>query len=178
MAISRERKEELVAQYVALLNQSGAVFLAEYTGLSVKQFEALREEVRKSGGAIHVTKNTLLVNALREAGLPVPEDLLAGQIATGFALSEVPTLAKVMADYAKKEDKLTLKGGILGQELLSPAQVQSLASLPSLDELRGQIIGLISTPARNIAGTIASGVRQVVNVLDAYAKKDEVAEAA
>ena len=173
MAISRERKEELTAQYVELINESRAVFLTEYTGLTVKQMEALREEVRKSGGAIHVTKNTLLINALRETGRPVPEDILVGQIATGFALTEAPTLAKTLVDYAKKEDKLTLRGGILGEELLTPAQVQSLASLPSLDELRGQIIGLISAPARNIAGTIASGVRQVVNVLDAYAKKEE-----
>jgi large subunit ribosomal protein L10 len=173
LAISRERKEELTAQYVELINESRAVFLTEYTGLTVKQMEALREEVRKSGGTIHVTKNTLLINALRETGRPVPEDILVGQIATGFALTEAPTLAKTLVDYAKKEEKLTLRGGILGEELLTPAQVQSLASLPSLDELRGQIIGLISAPARNIAGTIASGVRQVVNVLDAYAKKEE-----
>jgi large subunit ribosomal protein L10 len=178
LAISRERKEELTAQYVDLINESRAVFLTEYTGLTVKQMEALREEVRKSGGAIHVTKNTLLINALRETGRPIPEDLLVGQIATGFALTEAPTLAKTLVDYAKKEEKLTLRGGILGADLLTPAQVQSLASLPSLDELRGQIIGLISAPARNIAGTIASGVRQVVNVLDAYAKKEEAAEAA
>jgi large subunit ribosomal protein L10 len=178
LAISRQRKEELTAQYVELINESRAVFLTEYTGLTVKQLEALREEVRKSGGAIHVTKNTLLINALRETGRPIPEDLLVGQIATGFALTEAPSLAKTLVDYAKKEDKLTLRGGILGAELLTPAQVQSLASLPSLDELRGQIIGLISAPARNIAGTIASGVRQVVNVLDAYAKKEEAAEAA
>jgi large subunit ribosomal protein L10 len=178
LAISRQRKEELTAQYVELINESRAVFLTEYTGLTVKQLEALREEVRKSGGAIHVTKNTLLINALRETGRPIPEDLLVGQIATGFALTEAPSLAKTLVDYAKKEDKLTLRGGILGAELLTPAQVQSLASLPSLDELRGQIIGLISAPARNIAGTIASGVRQIVNVLDAYAKKEEAAEAA
>jgi large subunit ribosomal protein L10 len=178
LAISRQRKEELTAQYVELINESRAVFLTEYTGLTVKQLEALREEVRKSGGAIHVTKNTLLINALRETGRPIPEDLLVGQIATGFALTEAPSLAKTLVDYAKKEDKLTLRGGILGAELLTPAQVQSLASLPSLDELRGQIIGLISAPARNIAGTIASGVRQVVNVLDAYAKKEEAVEAA
>ena len=178
MAISRQRKEDLTAQYVDLINESRAVFLTEYTGLTVKQMEALREEVRKSGGAINVTKNTLLINALRETGRPIPEDLLVGQVAAGFALTEAPSLAKTLVDYAKKEDKLTLRGGIMGAELLSAAQVQSLASLPSLDELRGQIIGLISAPARNIAGTIASGVRQVVNVLDAYAKKEEAAEAA
>lgn len=176
MAISKARKDELVATYVDLINNSRAVFLAEYTGLTVKQMETLREEVRKSQGTFSVTKNTLLTYALEQTGKPTPSDLLVGQIATGFALGEVPSLAKTLVDYAKKEDKLKLKGAILGNDLLSPKQVEALASLPPLEELRAQIVGLISAPARNVASTVASGVRQVVNVLDAYAKKEDAAE--
>jgi large subunit ribosomal protein L10 len=103
--------------------------------------------------------------------------LLVGQIATGFALGEVPALAKALVDYAKKDEKLKLKGGIMGDDFLSPAQIEALAALPPLDHLRAQIMGLINAPAQNLASVLAGGVRQVVNVIDAYAKKDEMAEA-
>jgi large subunit ribosomal protein L10 len=177
LAISRERKEELVSEYVDLLTRSQAVFLAEYTGLTVKQMETLRNEVRNAQSSLSVTKNTLLSYALEQSGKPVPSDLLAGQIATGFALGEAPALAKILVDYAKKDDKLKLRGGIMGENLLSPAQVEALATLPPLEHLRAQILGLINAPAQNLASVLAGGVRQVVNVIDAYAKKDETAEA-
>lgn len=177
MAISRARKEELVGQYMELLDQSQAVFLAEYAGLDVKQMEALRGDVRKVDGRLHVTKNTLLIYALEQQGKPVPSELLNSQIVTGFALGEVPALAKALVDFAKRQDDLVVKGAILGENILTLDQVKNLAELPSLDELRAQIIGLISAPARNIASTVASGVRQVVNVLDAYARSEGEAEA-
>lgn len=178
MAISKARKDELVAQYIELLNNSNAVFMADYTGMSVKNMEALREEVRKVNGAFHVTKNTLLRHALEESNMPVPEGLLAGQVATGFALDAVPPLAKALVDYAKKDDKFDLKGGIVGIEALSADGVKALADLPTLPELRAQLLGLISAPARNVASVVAGGVRQVVNVLDAYAKSEDAVEAA
>lgn len=177
MAISKERKDELVAQYTDLLNNSRAVFITEYTGLNVKDINQLRLEVRKAEGAFHVTKNTLLRLALKEANRPVPEEMLLGQVATGFALNEAPTLAKALTDFAKDQENLVIKGAILGNDILTAEQVSNLANLPSRDELRAQIIGLISAPAQNIASVIAGGVRQVVNVLDAYAKKDGEAEA-
>lgn len=178
MAISRQRKEELLSQYTDLIDKSQAIFLAEYKGMSVKAMESLRDEVAKSDGSFHVTKNTLLKRALTDAQKTVPEELLLGQLATGFALSEAPTLAKTLVDFAKREEKLVLKGGFLGDELLSPAQIESLAKLPTLDELRGQLLGLINAPARNLAYVVASGVRQVVNVIDAYAKSEDNAAAA
>jgi large subunit ribosomal protein L10 len=178
LAISKERKDELVAQYIDLLNNSRAVFITEYTGLNVKDINQLRQEVRKADGAFHVTKNTLLRFALQETNRPVPEELLLGQVATGFALNEAPTLAKTLTNFAKDQESLVIKGGILGNDILTAEQVSSLADLPSRDELRAQIIGLISAPAQNITSAIAGGVRQVVNVLDAYAKKDGEAEPA
>jgi large subunit ribosomal protein L10 len=180
LAISRKRKEELVAQYTELIEQSEAIILTEYKGMSVKSMEGLRTKVREVNGSFYVTKNTLLQYALEQADTPVPTDLMQGQLATGFAAQgEVAGLAKTLVDYAKADNHLIVRGGIMGSELLTADQVDSLAKLPSLDELRAQIIGLVSAPARNIASTVASGVRQVVNVLDAYAKKDEAeAEAA
>lgn len=172
MAISKQKKEELVAEYTELLNQSNAVFLTEYTGLDVKQMQDLRSEVRKAEGSYRVTKNTLLLLALEKSGKPIPADLLTGQLATGFALQEVPALAKTLTEFAKDQEQFAIKGGILGEKLLTAEQVEELAKLPSLDELRAKIISLIQAPAINFVSTLNSGVQQVVNVLDAYARQE------
>ena len=177
MAINKEKKDELVAQYRDLLQNSSAIFLTQYSGMTVKDMEALRLKIADAQGRINVTKNTLLRVAMEENELAPPLDLLNGQVATSFALGEVPALAKVLVDSAKGNDKLKIVGGMLGGSLLSPAEVESLASLPSLDQLRAQILGLISGPAQGIVSAVTNGVRQVVNVVDAYAKKDDSAPA-
>lgn len=177
MAISRERKNDLVAQYTTLLESSRAVILADYSGLSVSEMQALRGEVRKVDGRFHVTKNTLMQNALIATGYDLPSDILHGQLGSGFALGETPALAKVLVDFAKDRENFVIKGAILGNDFLSAAQVENLAKLPSLDELRAQLSGLLSAPARNMAATLAAGVRQVANVLDALSKREESAEA-
>jgi large subunit ribosomal protein L10 len=173
LAISKARKEELVTQYMDLISRSEAIFIAEYGGMSVKSLEALREKVREVDGAVHVTKNTLLSHALQESDRPVPAELLLGPVATGFATGDVVALAKTLVDYARTEDKLTLKGAILGKDRLSPEQVEALAKLPPLEQIRAQLLGMISAPAQNIASALANGVRQVVNVIDAYAKSED-----
>lgn len=178
MAISKARKDELVAQYMELIDSSNAIFITEYGGMNVKAVEGLRDKVREAEGTFFITKNTLLMHALRESNRPVPEEMLVGQVATGFAQGEAPTLAKALTEYAKSEDNFAVRGGIMDADILSLEQVEALANLPSLDQLRGQLIGLISAPAQNIAGVIAGGVRQIVNVLDAYAKSEEGEEAA
>ena len=179
MAISKARKDELLAQYTDLVEKSEAIFLAEYTGMSVKAMDQLRNEVYDAEGAFHVTKNTLLKLALSNTDYSVPKDMLLGQLASGFALGEAPTLAKAIVEFAKKEEHLTLKGGFMDGKLLTAEQVEALAKLPSLDQLRGQLIGLISAPAQGIVSAVTNGVRQVLNVLDAYVKESgEEAEAA
>lgn len=179
MAISKARKDELLAQYATLIDDSSAMFFAEYTGTSVKAMDDLRGKVYEAEGTFHVTKNTILSLALKNAEYEIPSELLQGQLATGFALNEAPSLAKALVDYADKSESLALKGGLLGNKFLTPAEIEALAKLPTLDQLRGQILGLVNAPARNIASVVASGVRQVVNVVDAYAKsEEESAEAA
>lgn len=173
MAISKARKEELVALYVEMLGNSRAIFVADYAGMKVQTMEQLRQQVREVNGTLFVTKNTLLQIALEQTGQPVPTELLNGQLITGFALGEVPTLAKTLTEFAKKEETLNVRGAVFSGAVLNEEQVKALAELPSLDELRSTLAGLISAPARNVAMVVASGVRQVVNVLDAYTKKDE-----
>jgi len=177
LAISKARKDELVAQYIELINSSNAIFMTEYTGLSVSDMEALREKVREADGAFYVTKNRLLRVAMEQTDTPVPEELLTGQMAAGFAMSDAPPLAKALVDYAKKEEKLIIKGVIFDGDVLAADGVKALASLPTLPEVQSQLVGIISAPARNLASVIASGVRQVVNVVDAYAKDEKTADA-
>lgn len=178
MAISKARKDELVAQYTELINESRAIFMTEYKGMNVKKMENLRDEIAKADGRFHITKNTLLKIALEQTDHPVPEEILKGQIATGFALSEVPTMAKTLVDFAKSDENMVVRGAILSGRILSVDEVEALAKLPSLEQLRAQLIGLINAPATNIASVITNGVRQVINVIDAYAKSEEAAEAA
>jgi large subunit ribosomal protein L10 len=179
LAISKARKDELLEQYTTLIDKSSAVFFAEYSGMSVKAMDDLRGKVYEADGAFHVTKNTLISLALQNADREVPADLLQGQLATGFALNEVPAIAKALVDYAEKSENLSLKGGFLGNRFLTAAEIEALAKLPSIDQLRAQILGLVNAPARNVASVVASGVRQLVNVVDAYSKSEEsAAEAA
>ena len=175
LAISRARKEELVAKYVDLLDRSSAVFIAEYKGMSVQQVEGLRGAVREADGSLHVAKNTLMRVAFEQAGKPVPSQLGSGMTAVGFALGEAPTMAKALSKYAKDEELFVLQGGFMDSAELSADDVKNLAELPSLDELRAQILGVLQAPARNVASVIAGSVRQVVNVIDAYSKTDEAA---
>ena len=177
MAITRQRKIDLVAQYTELLENSRAIFLVDYTGMSVKAMENLRGKVGEANGALHVTKNTLFKLALEETGNPVPDLFLNGQVATGFALDEIPAMAKVLVDYAKDVDQFVIKGGILNAEILSAEDVEALAKLPSLPEIRAQLIGLLNAPAQNVVSVVTNGVRQVINVIDAYAKSEETAAA-
>jgi large subunit ribosomal protein L10 len=173
LAITKERKDELVGEYKELLQRSSAIFLTQYGGLSVKELEALRIKIGDAQGQINVTKNTLLRIALEETDRVPPLELLNGQVATSFALGEAPALAKVLVDQARTNDRLKIVGCMLGNRPLTASEVEALATLPSLDQLRAQILGLINAPAQGIVSAVTNGVRQVVNVLDAYARKDE-----
>ncbi|MFQ5408651.1 MAG: 50S ribosomal protein L10 [Anaerolineales bacterium] len=178
MAISKEKKEELVAQYTELLQRSQGVVLTENHGLSVPQIQDLRNRVREAEGAYHVAKNTLTKLALKNASLSVPDEVLLGPTVIGFAFESMPGLAKAIVDFAKENDRLTIKGGLLGEKFLSDADVQALADLPPLPVMRAQLLGLISAPATRIAGALGGSVRQLVNVFNAYAEKDGAEAAA
>lgn len=180
MAITKKKKDELVNQYKDLIENSEALFIAEYAGMHVQSLEALRTKAYEANGSLHVTKNTLLKHALEEGKRPVSDKLLNGQLVTGFARTEAPAMAKVFVDFIKSDDKFKIRGGILGNQILTAQQVEALAKMPAMPQIRAQLLGILSAPSRNIASAIASGVRQVINVVDAYAKSEdkESAEAA
>lgn len=177
MAVTRKRKAEQLKEYSELVKKSQAIFLTSYSGVTVKNIQALRGKVREASGEYRVLKNTLAAIALKEAGLPVPEGLLSTSTAMGFAFNDVAAVAKAIADFAKDSEFVKMKGGVMGGKLLSAKQVEALAALPPLPVVRAQLLGLINAPATRLTGVIAGGVRQVVNVVKAYSEKQAPAPA-
>ncbi len=176
MAISKERKEELVGIYGELLGQATGLVLAEYKGISVAQVNTIRDKLRDVNGAYVIVKNTLFKIALKEAGWPVPDDMLAGPTGVIFGADNFPAVAKVTLGFNKDYEGLfSIKGGVMAGQILTGQQVDTVSNLPSLDELRAQLIGLISQPASGLAGVINSAVAAVPQVLQAYVAKNEAA---
>jgi large subunit ribosomal protein L10 len=177
LAISKQRKNEMVGEYVRWIDQSRALIVSEYVGLSMKQVDELRAKVREAGGEFHIVKNTLGRVAFQEAGLTAPEGLLKGSTAICFAFRDAPAIAKVMADYAKSSDFLKIKGGYLDKRAIGAEDVKALAELPPLPVMRAQLLGVLSAPASKLVRTLAEPARQVAAVLKAYAEKDAAPEA-
>jgi large subunit ribosomal protein L10 len=171
LAISKQRKTELVADYIEQLEQSRGIILADYRGLSVKDISDLRRTMRPIGGKFQVVKNRLMLLALQEVGISLPKEWLIGPTAVGFCHEEIPPIAKALTDAAKELGALQIKGGVLNRSVIEAAQVQTIANLPSREVLLAQVLGTINAPARQMAGVVAGGIRQILNVLQAHVDK-------
>ncbi len=169
MALTRQKKETLVNEYVEKLQRSQAVIVAEYRGLTTKQLQSLRRDLRNAQSELAVAKNTLIGRALTEVGLPTPESLLTGPVAVTFCYDEVAAPAKVMTKFAKDSKILIVRGGLLGQTVFDEAGVQSLTELPSKDQLRAQVIGTLQAPISGLVNVLAGTLRGLMNVLNARA---------
>ena len=147
------------------LNDVTAVWVVDYRGLSVKEAEELRHAVREAGAQMKVYKNTLMRIALEDAGLPTLDDLLQGPSASVFADEDAAAAAKAVKNFAKKNENLVIKGGLMEGQQVGVAEVEAIASLPSREELMGQIAGAIAGVARGLAVTIngvPSGLAQAI----------------
>ncbi len=168
--MDRAAKKELVATLSEVFKSSNVVVVAHYAGLTVAQMQALRRQAKQAGAAVKVAKNRLAKIALDGTDGAVVAPLLKGP--TVLAYSGDPVAApKVVADFAKANDKLVILGGALGKTALGPDGVKALAALPSLDELRATIIGLIQAPATKLAQVITAPAAKVARVVQAYAAK-------
>ncbi len=174
MAITKERKGELVAQYSDLLSRTDGFIVTEYRGLSVAKLDELRNRLRDAaGGSYTVTKNTLFSIALQQSGWPVPEDLLLGPTAVAFGNGNLPAVAKAIQAYQKDNpDVFVLKGGVLSGAVFGSKDIEAVSNLPTMDEVRAQLLGLLTQPAASLAGLLNSATSQVVNVLHAYVQKN------
>ena len=177
MAITREKKEHLVAEYVESMSRSKAVFLTDYRGLTVANIQALRAKVREAQGGYVVVKNTLARLALEKAGLPTPDDLLTGPVAISFVYGDVAAVAKLLANFAKDTKILQVKGGIMEGRVLNAAQVGSLADLPPREVILAQLLGLIQQPGARVAGVVNAAGNKLAATIKAYAEKLEQAPA-
>ncbi len=170
--MNRAEKAESIETLKGVFADAGAVVVTHYMGLTVAEMTDLRLRLRKEGAAIKVVKNTLALKALDGKLGDKGEKLFTGPVAIAYGPDAV-SAAKVAVAYAKENDKFKLVGGVLDQtNVLDEAGVRALATLPSLDELRGKLIGLIQAPATKIAGVLQAPAGQLARVFNAYATKD------
>ena len=170
--MDRAQKSEQVAQLKQTFSETQVVVVTRNLGMTVAQSTALRNRMRDAGASYKVTKNTLTLIALEGTTYASIGDMLTGP--TALATSADPVAAaKVAVDFAKTTDRFEIVGGAMGDTVLDTAGVRALAELPSLDELRATIIGLIQAPATKIARTINEPGAMLARVIGAYAAKED-----
>ncbi len=170
--MDRNEKAEVVEALRSTLTGAGAVVITRNLGMTVAQSMALRNKMRDAGAAFKVTKNRLAKIALEGTPYAGISDYLTGP--TGLATSDdAVTAAKIVVEFAKTNDKLEIVGGGMGDMVLDVAGVKALAELPSLDELRAKIVGLVQAPATKLAQIAAAPAGQLARVFGAYAAKED-----
>ena len=172
--MDRAAKQESIADLSGVFKTSNVVVVAHYSGLSVTQMQTLRKQMKLAGAAVKVAKNRLAKIALNDTDAAVISPLLKGP--TVLAYSGDPVAApKVAVDFAKANEAFVILGGSMGKTALDPNGVKALASLPSLDELRAKIVGLIQAPATKLAQLANAPAAKLARVIQAYASKGEAA---
>ncbi|RDV05399.1 50S ribosomal protein L10 [Undibacter mobilis] len=172
--MDRAAKKESIAELTEVFKTSSVVVVAHYAGLTVAQMQQLRKQMRQAGGSVKVAKNRLAQIALKDTDVASIAPLLKGP--TVLAYSKDPIAApKVASDFAKANEQFVILGGSMGKTALDQNGVKALASLPSLDELRAKILGLLVAPATKIAQLTNAPAAKVARVVQAYASKGEAA---
>jgi large subunit ribosomal protein L10 len=174
LAFTKKEKGEMTAQYEKWLTESQATFVMDYVSMTMKDIDTFRAKVREAGGEVHIVKNTLFGHALSANGFAAPQ-FLEGTSLVGFAFSDAPALAKTVTEFLKGAETRKVKGGYLGKELITAAQVKALADLPSLPVMRAMLLGVISAPATKLVRTLAEPARSLAAVMKAYSDKPAIA---
>ncbi|HEY5730929.1 MAG TPA: 50S ribosomal protein L10 [Anaerolineales bacterium] len=178
MAVSKERKEEVLAIYADWLKKSEAVILVEYTGVKMKDLDNIRAKIRDVGGEFHVLKNTLARRAFADNGMSLPPDFLVKSTAVSFAFSDPASTAKALNDATKGSEFVKVKGGFMGGQVLDAAQVKALADLPPLPVVRSQLLAVLQAPAGKLVRTLAEPGRSLAAVIQAFLEKEKAPAAA
>lgn len=174
MALSKDKKAEVINEVSALLDTSKLTVIAKYSGTSVKSMQALRREAKDSHTTIAVVKNRLVKKAMgsNEKFANTDSSLLNGQLMYAFNPEDEVAAAQVIANFAKNEPQIEFVGGISSDgSLLSAQDVKALASLPGKDQLRAQLVGTIAAPLSGFVNVMSGNVRGVLNVLNARAEQ-------
>ena len=169
--MDRSQKADAVAQLNAVFNEVAVVVVTRNLGMTVAQSTDLRGKMRDAGATYKVAKNRLAKLALKDTDYVGLDDMLTGPV--GLAWSTDPVAAaKAAVDFAKSNDKLEIVGGSMGTVVLDEAGIKALASMPSLDELRGKIVGLVNAPATKVVQLVNAPASKLARVFGAYAAKD------
>lgn len=169
--MDKNQKSEVVKDLGKVFSDAGVVVVVQYKGLSVAKMTDLRNQMREAGGTVKVAKNRLAKIALVDTPCEKIGSFFTGQ--TAIAYSEDPVTApKIIAAFSKEHENLIIVGGSMGETLLDADAVKSLATMPSLDEVRGTIVGLLQAPATKVARVLSAPASQVARVLAAHAEKE------
>ena len=175
--MNRSEKAEAIVELNQIFKDASLMVVTRQSGLTVQEVTDLRRKVRAAGASYKVAKNRLTLRALEGTAFKALGPLFKGPTAIAYSKDPVAA-AKVVSAFAKDNAKLTIVGGALGENTLDVAGVQALASLPSLDALRGKIIGLLQAPATKVAGVLQAPAGQLARVFGAYGAKEDGAKAA
>lgn len=170
--VDRSQKQALIADLHETLKRTGLVVVTHHAGMKVSEVTGLRRKMREAGAGFKVTKNRLARLALKDTGFEGLSTLFRGPTAIAYSADPVAA-AKVAVNFANSNAKLAVVGGAMGGRILDAAGVKALAALPSLDELRGRLVGLLQTPASRIAMVLKAPAAQLARVLGAYASKGD-----
>ncbi len=170
MGMSRAQKEAEVKALAERFDRDETMVVTHYSGLTVAEISDLRAQLRAEGATLKVTKNSLAKRALQGTKFEGTIDMFAGPTAVASSEDAVAA-AKVVQKYAKGNDKLIVIGGAMGSQILDVEGVKALASMPSLDELRGKLVGLLVAPATKVARVLQVPAQQMVGVTKAYSEK-------
>ena len=169
--MDRAEKRELVTSLNEVFKSTGSVVVAHYAGLTVAQMQKLRMQMKQAGATVKVAKNRLAKIALEGTDVASIGSLLKGPTLLAYS-SDPVAAAKVAVDFAKTNDKLVILGGAMGKTSLNVDGVKALATMPSLDELRAKLVGLIQAPATKLAQLSTAPAAKLARVFGAYAKRD------
>lgn len=173
MALSRERKEEIVAELEERLRGSEALLMADYRGLTVSQMQTVRNRLGELDCTLQVVKNRLVRLAMDRVGLKYEPDLFDGPTAIGFCYEDVVGPAHALVEFARETKVLTVRGGLMGDRLLDRAQVEEIASLPPRDQLMSKMMSRLQAPLYGLAYVLSGQTRALLRVIMARAQQIE-----
>ncbi len=171
----KPQKVAKVQEISAKIKETKGVVIVNYRGLNVKEETELRKKLREAGAEYVVLKNTLLSLAAKEQGIEGLEQYLAGPTAVAFGINDPVAPAKVIRDFIKQNKKMEIKGGLLGTEVINPAQVEALADLPSKEQLLAMLVRALQGPIAGLVNCLQGNIRNLVYVLEAVRNQKESA---
>jgi large subunit ribosomal protein L10 len=172
------QKAQTIDELSNQLSRANLVIVTDYRGLKVADLQTLRGNLRPTGGEIHIAKNTLTRIAANNVGVSGLDPMLEGPSALVFAFEDVVQTAKAVTDFVRTSRILSVKGGVMGDRAVSPADVEAIATLPSREELQARLLGMLVSPMARTLGVLTGPSRSMVYLLNARSEQPELSQAA